>query len=109
MDNLNLNQLNNDELILNSCAHRTKDQFQKCELTLNSHFTNGNLLNLCPINSSILNSNDKIIQPNQCYSNYQLNNQDFSLDQSHLLRDIYLNQIILPEQELNKFQVFALS
>lgn len=121
MENLNLNQLtmNNslhDETLMNSCLHQTKNQ--KCELTLNGHvnFADANLLNqnlnVCSLNPTTIITQDcltddkSIHQTNQIFSNYQLNNQDYSLEQTDVLRDIYLNQIINPtQQNLTKFNV----
>ena len=112
MENLNLDQLlmsnvnHGEETVLNSCGHRAKSQAR-----LNGHvsFADAGLLsqnlNVCSLNPTIIQDADgKSIQTGQLFSSYQLD-QDYALDQSHILRDLYLNQIILPQQDLSKFQV----
>lgn len=110
LDHLSMDHVNHGhEMVLNSCAHRGKVQ-----PTLNGHvsFADANLLNanlnVCSLNPTIIaqDGEGKSIQTSQLFSSYQLNDTDFNLDQNHhhILRDLYLNQIILPQQDLSKFQ-----
>lgn len=113
LENLNLDQLSmshvnhGDEMLLNSCAHRAKGQ-----PALNGHvsFADANLLNsnlnVCSLNPTIIaqDADGKSISTGQLFSSYQLSDSDYNLNQNHILRDIYLNQIILPQQDLSKFQ-----
>lgn len=114
LENLDLDQLSmsnvnhGDAIMLNSCIHRAKSQPH-----LNGHvsFADTSLLNqnlnVCSLNPTIIQEADgKSIQTSQLFSSYQLSDhQDYNLDQNQILRDLFLNQIILPQQDLSKYEV----
>lgn len=117
LDQLSMNNVNHSDEIMLDCGHRAKSQTYQCESGLNGHvsFADASLLNanlnVCSLSPG-QDADGKSIQAGQLFSSYQLaDHQDFglnqTLDQSHLLRDLYLNQIMLPQQDLSKFQVLT--